>query len=112
MFCCAICFVRFIPSQLPVYYFPRKMLVLKRNEICGSPYFEQIGTLLLVMRRCSAQTILAQGRVSQRCDLRPAATSAVNCFDCPRGTLSDCHLPVEVKVKCLAKNRICPIWCE
>jgi len=44
-----------------------------------------------------------------RCDLRPAATSAANCFDWPRGTLSESHFPVALTVKCFAKKRICPM---
>ncbi len=40
--------------------------------------------------------------VAQRCDLRPARTSELNCCDFPRGTLSDSHFPVFTAVKCFA----------
>ena len=49
---------------------------------------------------------------AQRCDFRPVTTSAEKCLDCPRGTLKDCHFPDEINVKCFAKNKICPMWCE
>jgi hypothetical protein len=40
--------------------------------------------------------------------LFPAATSAVNCVDCPRGTLNDSHFFPAFVAKCFARNTICP----
>ena len=49
---------------------------------------------------------------SQRWDFLPAATSAVNCEDWPRGMVSDCHLPVLAAVMCLAAKTIWPMCME
>ncbi len=44
----------------------------------------------------------------ERAETAPAAVLALISADLPRGTLSDSHFPVLVKVRCLARNKTWP----
>src|SRR5205814_158396 len=57
--------------------------------------------------RLTEKTDTRAAAFHQRCDFLPAATSAENCVDCPRGTESEVHFPFDFVVRCLAANRIC-----
>ena len=57
---------------------------------------------------CRCLQFCFEAKRVERAETAPAAVLAFISADLPRGTLSDSHVPVLVKVRCLARNKIWP----